>query len=196
MNTMLESAKSQLEVLDARELTSDAALAIGELIARVWPKPEKPAVYRQNQILDTAQAYSGPEERAPRAIQVWEAGRVIAHASLVPRTIRTELGEIVVAGLSRVCSDPDKRGCGLGELVVRQVFGFVDRGIFPFSLFQTTPTVQPFYKKLGCCLVTNRFVNSLGGDPTANPFWDPVIMRYPLSGTWPEGEIDLRGPAY
>lgn len=193
---MLESPKYQLEVLDARELTPDAALAVGELIARVWPKPEKPAEYRQRQILDTAAAYEGAAEQAPRAILVWEAGRVIAHASLVPRTIGTEQGELTVAGLSRVCSDPDKRGCGLGELVVRQVFGFVDRGVFPFSLFQTTPVVQPFYKKLGCCQVMNRFVNSLGDDPTADPFWDPVIMRYPLSGTWPEGKIDLLGPAY
>ena len=47
-------------------------------------------------------------------------------------------------------------------------------------------------------------MNSAAPDPTANPFWDDVIMRYPRDNelnenqrpNWPQGIIDLRGPAY
>ena len=74
--------------------------------------------------------------------------------------------------------------------------GSIERGIFPFSLFQTSHKVRPFYEKLGATLVTNRIVDSLGDDPMASPFWDEVALRYPKDRPWPEGEIDLRGPGY
>ncbi|MEM9660155.1 MAG: hypothetical protein AAF961_17460, partial [Planctomycetota bacterium] len=99
-------------------------------------------------------------------------------------------------GLARVCSHPEHRGCGLGELVVRAAFGVVDDGEFPWSLFQTTYPVQAFYNKLGAQLVKNPIVNSLGEDPQANPFWDEIIMRYPAKADWPKGVIDLLGPGY
>jgi hypothetical protein len=44
--------------------------------------------------------------------------------------------------------------------------------------------------------VTNPIVDSLAADPSVNPFWDEVVMRYPAVKHWPEGEIDLRGPGF
>ena len=56
--------------------------------------------------------------------------------------------------------------------------------------------MRPFYEKLGASTIDNPIINSLADDRHASPFWDRVIMRYPSTGTWPEGEIDLRGPGY
>jgi hypothetical protein len=79
---------------------------------------------------------------------------------------------------------------------VRAIFDLVDHGPFEHSLFQTSHQVRPFYEKLGAGLVTNPIVDSLAADPSVNPFWDEVVMRYPAVKHWPEGEIDLRGPGF
>jgi GNAT superfamily N-acetyltransferase len=185
-----------VESLDARSFSETDALAIGELLARVWPKPDKPAEFRKQQMLDLGVGYSGPDAQAPRSFVIRDGGKVLAHAAVFPRTIGTSTGETTIAALCRVCSDPECRGQGFGELVVRGVFDLVDAGEFRWSLFQTTPPVRPFYEKLGAAAIDNTVVNSLGGDPREHPFWDPVLMRYPAAGDWPAGEIDLRGPGY
>ena len=186
----------QVETLDARVLTVADARLIAELIVKVWPKPDKPVELREQQMLDLGKDYQGPTEQAPRSMLIRYAGRVIAHAALIPRTISTSAGEITIAGLARVCSDPDFRGQGLGELVVREIFRLVDEQVFSFSLFQTSTAVRPFYEKLGANLVTNRIINSLSDDQQTSPFWDQVVLRYPKDRPWPEGVIDLRGPGY
>jgi GNAT superfamily N-acetyltransferase len=121
---------------------------------------------------------------------------VIAHAAGWSRVIGTSQGEITILALAQVCTDPDARGQKLGAAVVRAVFDAVDHGPYLHSFFQTSQRVRPFYEKLGCCMTTNRIINSLGDDPAANPFWDEVAMRYPAAKPWPEGEIDLRGLGY
>ncbi|HJQ79701.1 MAG TPA: GNAT family N-acetyltransferase, partial [Lacipirellulaceae bacterium] len=141
-------------------------------------------------------SYAGPEEQHPRSYVVREGDRVIAHASFDPRTISTGDKEITVLALARVCSDPAVRGRKLGQAVVQAAFELVDQGAFPFSLFQTTNEVQPFYERLGAVRIHNRFVNSLATDSKADPWWNPVIMRYPDGPGWPAGEIDLRGPGW
>ncbi len=121
---------------------------------------------------------------------------MIAHSLGTARTIGTSRGDLTVLALSRVCTDPMVRGKKLGQAVVVATLVLVDRELFPFSLFQTSPDVRPFYERLGSATVDNRFVNSLAEDPTANPFWAEVVMRYPATGNWPIGEIDLRGPGW
>ncbi len=186
----------QVETLDARVLTTADARAIAELIVKVWPKSGKSVEFREQQLLDMGRGYHGSPAQAPRSTVIREAGHIIAHAAFIPRTIGTTTGEMTIAGLARVCSDPDFRGQGLGELVVREIFALIDKQVFPFSLFQTSTAVRPFYEKLGACQIMNRIVNSLGDDPQASPFWDEAILRYPKDRQWPEGEIDLRGPGY
>jgi predicted N-acetyltransferase YhbS len=186
----------QLETLLTPTLTADQAMGIGKLIATTWPNPDKPVEYRAQQMLDAGQHYQGEALQAPRSFVIRESGVIIAHSMLIPRTLGTTAGALTIAGLARVCCDPAQRGRGLGELVVKAVFELVDAGVFPFSFFQTTSKVRSFYEKLGAAVATNRVVNSLAEDPRACPFWDEVLMRYPSSGDWPAGEIDLRGPGY
>ncbi len=186
----------EVETLDARKYTLADAQAIGELLAEVWPNPAKSAEYRCQQLLAVGQNYNGPDEQTPRSFVVREGGRLIAHAAVLPRTIGTSRGDMTIAGLAQVCALPEHRGRGLGEAVVKRVFALVDAGDFPFSLFQTSPEVRPFYAKLGACVVENEIVNTFSEDLHVSPFWDKVVMRYPCSGQWPDGQLDLRGPGY
>jgi predicted N-acetyltransferase YhbS len=185
-----------IETLDRRKMSDADARAIAELLVKVWPRPEKNVETRTADLLNFWKDYRCPEAEFPRALIIRENDRVVAHAAALPRTIGTSAGDITVMALAQVCCDPDMRGRGLGEAVVRAAFETVDHGPFAHSLFQTSYKVQPFYEKLGACLVANQIVNSLGEDRTKSPFWDDVVMRYPAAKTWPAGDVDLRGPGY
>lgn len=186
--------------VDLTQIDAELAARVGALLARVWPKPEKDAAYRAAQLIKLGTNYEGPAEQAPRLFYVADGDQVIGVATMRPRAIR--FGQIAdnlgmtIMGLGLVGSDPERRGEGLGGQVVRASFRMIDQGAAAFSLFQTTHQVRPFYEKLGACLVKNRVVNSLGPTPSANPFWDEVVMRYPNQGDWPAGVIDLLGPGY
>jgi predicted N-acetyltransferase YhbS len=185
-----------VETLDGRNLTEADARAVAELLCAIWPKAGRTVETRVAEMLGQFSDYRGPEAQRPRSFLVREGGRVIAHASVYPRTIGTSAGDLTVLALARVCTDPAVRGRKLGQAVTRAAFDLVDRGAFPFSLFQTSEAVRPFYERLGALTVDNHFINSLAADPRARPWWDKVIMRYPNQPGWPAGEIDLRGPAW
>jgi predicted N-acetyltransferase YhbS len=186
----------QIETIDRRKLSEAEALATAQLIASTWPKPGRTVDSLAADMMSQWREYRGPERQHPRSFAIREGGRVVAHASFDPRAIGTAAGEMTVLALARVCTAPEVRGRKLGQAVVRAAFALVDDGTFPFALFQTTDDVQSFYENLGAVRNLNRFVNSLALDPTANPWWSPVIMRYAVGPGWPEGQIDLRGPGY
>jgi predicted N-acetyltransferase YhbS len=184
----------RVEVLDRRHLTEVEALPVAKLLVKVFPR--RPLEDRLALFVSQYRDYDGPEEFYPRSMIIRDGERVVAHAAVPPRTIGTSEGDFKIAALALVATDPDYRGQRLGQAVVRAVFDLVDHGPYAYSLFQTSHKVRPFYEKLGAGLVTNRIVNSLADEPTANPFWDEVVMRYPAAKHWPEGEIDLRGPGF
>ncbi len=171
-------------------------LAIGQLIAIVWPKPGVTATDRAHQLANLCEPGDADDCMVPKSFVIREQTRVIAHAAAIPRTIATAAGPMTIVGLSRVATHPDFRGQRLGELVVRAAFALVDNGRFAASLFQTSHAVRPFYERLGCAVVDNCVINSTGVDPTIPPFCDNVVMRYPGDRDWPAGDIDLRGPGY
>ncbi len=186
----------EIETLDRRTIGEDDARAIAELLVAIWPKPGRTVETFAGELLAQWKDAHGPEEEHPRSFLIREGGRVIAHSSGYPRTIGTSRGDMTVLALARVCTDPSVRGKRLGEAVVRAAFELVDHGPFPFALFQTSTDVRPYYERLGAVAVNNRFINSLAADPTINPFWAEVPMRYPATADWPAGEIDLRGPGW
>jgi len=186
----------RIETIDRRRISEADARAIAELLHAIWPKPGRTVDTRVAEMLTDWKNYAGPEDEHPRSFLVREGSRVIAHASAYPRTIGTPDGEMTILALARVCTDPAARGRKLGQAVVMEAFDLVDHGPFPFALFQTSESVRPFYERLGAIAIDNCFVNSLAPDPTASPWWDKVIMRYPAKPGWPVGEIDLRGPGW
>jgi predicted N-acetyltransferase YhbS len=186
----------KIEVLDRRTINEANAREIAELIVSIWPKIGRTVETFAAELLTQWRDYRGPEDEYPRSFLIREAGRVVAHSSAYPRTISTARGDMTVLALARVCTDPAVRGRKFGDAVVRATFSLVDNGPFPFALFQTTMEVRPFYERLGAVAIDNTFVNSLADDPKANPFWAEVKMRYPATGGWPSGKIDLRGPGW
>lgn len=186
-----------VEIQLTQELSRDTAVAIGELLVQVWPKPGVTVDHRADKLQLDRGAPAASAAWQSRSVLVRDGARVIAHALVFPRTVQTTDGKLTIAALASVCSDPEYRGKNLGATVARAAFGVVDEGLAPFSLFQTSQPVRAFYERLGAAVVANPIINSLGEDPQANPFWDDVVMRYPASRTdWPEGEIDLQGPGY
>jgi len=188
------SEQFTVESLEETNFSAEKVAPIAELLCAVWPKPGRTVETRVAAM--TAEMDVADQRLAPRGFVVCEGGSAIAFAQMLPRTVGTTLGDITIAGLARVCSHPDHRGRGLGEVVVRAAFELVDRGEFEWSLYQTSTKVRPFYERLGAVVAKNRIVNSCGEDPEANPFWDTVVMRYPSNEGWPSGDIDLRGPGY
>ncbi|MEM6329934.1 MAG: GNAT family N-acetyltransferase [Planctomycetota bacterium] len=178
------------------DLPDDLALAIGELKAKTWPRPGVDGAKRAERFREVIARDPGRAELASRSFVLMDGPRVIAHAALEPRRLTTDAGPLWVMGLGGVCSAPGLRGQGLGKRVVQAALAVIDQGLAPFSLFQTSHAVQPFYEKLGACLVDNPLIDSTAEDPAANPFWDDVAMRYPAGPGWPAGQIDLNGPGY
>jgi predicted GNAT family N-acyltransferase len=190
------SPSFHIETIDRRRISERDARAIAKLVVSIWPKPDRTVDSFTANLLTQWKDYKGSEEQHPRSFMIREAGRLIAHASIDPRTISTANGNMTILALARVCTDPSARGRKLGDAVVRKSFELADDGSFPFALFQTTPDVKPFYERLGATVVHNKFINSLAKDPGADPFWAEVRMRYPATGNWPTGEIDVRGPGW
>lgn len=178
-------------------LSEQELMAIGTLLAKVWPKPDKGPVERAAKLKAFADDYEGPAELAPVSVVVCQHDQVLAHSLTFERQIQTSQGGLGVLALAMVASDPDRRGDGLGSAIVKASFARVDSGDFPLSLFQTSHEVQGFYERLGCHRITNPIVNSTNqADPTRNPFWDDIAMIYPGKFEWPEGQVDLCGPGY
>jgi len=135
-----------------------------------------------------------PEPQRARAFVIREGNEILAMSRLLPRRVHTQAGPLEVLALAGVKSHPNRRGEGLGRAVVRAAFARVDDGVLPVSLFQTG--VPGFYRKLGCREVHNRFVNSLGEDPSQSPWWDKAAMIYPSAFDWPAGEVDTLGAGW
>ena len=135
-----------------------------------------------------------PAEKAARVFLTRHEGRIVAACNLLPRRILTAGGPLDVLALAGVKTLPEFRLRGFGAAVVRAAFHYVDNGVFAAGLFQTR--VPGFYEKLGCRAVGNVFFNSLAEDPGTTPWWDPNHMVYPAAFAWPEGPVDLLGPAW
>ena len=186
----------KVECFELADVDDDDLRAIAELIFKVWPKPEKDVEFRMRQLRQYAADHVGTSQQSPKSFVVRDEQSVLAQSAFLTRVVGTTAGDMMVLGLTKVVSDPDRRGEGLGAAVVRATFDLVDNGIFPFALFQTTPQVRPFYLSLGAREIDNEIIDSLADDPTEPAFRDPVHMCYPDRDDWPSGTIDIRGPQF
>jgi GNAT superfamily N-acetyltransferase len=161
----------------------------------VWPKDGVTAEDRAVQLADMIEASRRNSGYAAEIFIVREGPRLIAQAVVLPRLINWAGFDMLIGGLSRVCTHPLARGRGLGEAVVRAAMRLADRHAVSCLLFQTSLKVRPFYLRLGAADVTNPVINSHSDNPLARPFKDDVVMRYP-AGKFAKGIVDMRGPGY
>lgn len=184
------------KTIDAARLDPNVAEAINRLMLEAWPHIAVQQEGTEDFLMRRWEGYSNSSVQRPLYHLGYRAGELVALAHTFGRTVASEAGEMTLMGLANVCVAKRERGHGLGRRVVEAALARVDRSDFQLSLFQTTPEVAPFYARLGAVTVNNRFCNSLAEDPAANPFWEPVAMRYPATGFWPDSDIDLRGPGF
>ena len=178
------------------QFTPEQVRSMIDLLWRVWPNENYTA---EQAIADFLKWQTEPLEQLQKCIHLIfdENDKVISHAESHVRVMFTPKGAIRLMALGGVCTDPDKRGLGLGSAVVRAAFSRVDKGEFPVCVFQT-PAVK-FYESLGAAVCPNNtWVDRKDKEnPTAHP-WEPgeALMYYPASFDWPEGEIDINGGQY
>jgi predicted GNAT family N-acyltransferase len=182
--------------VDAVHLEFTVAHAINKLMLETWPHIAQTDVGTTDFLSRRWTHYDGPKELAPQYHLLYFSGEVVALAHSFGRTIARPGSEFVVMGLANVCVARRERGQGYGKVIAQAAFERVNEADFPLALFQTTPQVEPFYRQLGATAVSNRFYNSLAQDAYANPFWDPVVMRYSITSDWNDSDIDILGPAY
>lgn len=125
------------------------------------------------------------------------AGQPVAVADTATRRLHHDGGAMVVLTLGGVATDPAARGSGFGRAVVMDAFARLEELGLPGCVFQTGKA-RGMYEKFGARCIDNRFIDRTDpAAPEANPWQDRYVMVYPgSSATWPEGVIDLNGPAY
>ena len=91
-----------------------------------------------------------------------------------------------VIALASVCTDPARRGEGLGKAVALEALARASEDVPAF--FQTG--VPEFYEHLGARRVSNMITTSLEG---ARGFHEPEAMIFPADAPWDdEAAVDLR----
>ena len=174
--------------IKAYELTKSLALKILRLKNAVWPTSQG--------VEDQCDSFIARSVDRPQReiIVAQQDGAFVAHAEIFNRTIKCGEQYCQVGCLAGVCVLPERQGEGLGQIVVKEAFRSLGRNNIQVFLFQTE--VPEFYEKLGATVIHNTFINSQSIRPNDNPWWDDIVMVYPLSDSWPKGVIDLNGDAY
>lgn len=176
------------------EIDNALAQKICKLACASFPS-DKTVNDRVKELLDQNQ--DGLQFSSSRRFVIFDdRGDAVAHAKTFIREINTDQGLLPVLALATVCTDPDSRGKGLGVEVTQKSFEQVGHQDWPaVSLFQTP--VPVFYEKLGCRVVTNKFVDRTNlTAPDVFPWRDDTVMIYPAEFDWPDGTIDINGPDY
>lgn len=189
----MDDAQPTATMIDLAQASWEELLACADICVETWPKPDLTAESFAKWQLETQQEGIFKPGENLRFV-ILDAQRIVAHAICFPRAIAVGGKPMTILALAAVCTRTDYRKRGLGSIVIKSCFGRVDRGEFPYCLFQTSHKNRPLYAQLGAAVVPNRIFNSLAADPQANPFWDEIAMAYPPG--FPEGDIDLLGPGY
>lgn len=171
-----------------RDLDVDVLRRCLRLHRAVWPKEESEdtalAHWR-----DQAAAADSPLKSDEHVHRVEDGGAVVAFARTFRRVISLAGTPRTVLALASVCSDPRRRGQGLGRAVVLAGWARLG-GASDACLFQTA--VPAFYVALGSRPIVNPIRAPIG----VRPFWDPVAMIHPGTVSWCDGELDLCGPGW
>ncbi len=185
---------NEIESIPESALTEGQLTALVRLLYDVFVKDERTFEQVLESVSEEMAERIGTPGEATSLI-IWVGEMPIAHAGYFRREIFTEAGTIPVGALWGVCVAESHRGQSFGAQIVRAYLDLSDQGEFPVGLWQTGK--PDFYRKLGARAIDNPFINSRDPEnPQTNPWGAEEIMIYPAEYPWPEGVIDLNGPAY
>lgn len=129
-----------------------------------------------------------------------EGDDVLGHVGWGRRTIAVGGRPVVVAGVGGVLVAPERRGAGLGALLMDTAVSTMrhEREI-EFGYLGCDASVVPFYVSNGWRRIRVRevWVNRDGEEVVSPP--GPPLLILPLGSPaeeWPPGDVDLRGRAW
>lgn len=173
----------QLHALPWQEIELDLQIACAELWEMVWPTGTGDTNARLHKMETRCAELAG--DLVHMAFD--HSDRLVAVARTFEHTISYGSADLDIMGLASVCSDPNRRGEGYGDGVVRAAFERVEAAQ-RLALFQTP--APEFYERFGSRLIENNIVTS---KPGAKPFADPWAMIHPGLTEWDDDvTVDLR----
>lgn len=125
---------------------------------------------------------------------VESAGRIISHAEVFERRLSFAKDRITVGCLAGVCVAPAHRNNGIGTKISVEALRIATRANKRVALFQTN--IPEFYKRLGCRIVSNEFIDSTREDRNRSPWWQPHVMIFPSKFNWPEDRVEMNGSGF
>lgn len=175
------------KTLPWRHVDDATKRACARLWEQVWPSSEGPDLDARLQRIEDS---SSPTSELRWHLlfddeEVVAVARTFRHAVSLGGDPKTAEAQSVIA-LASVCTDPGRRGEGLGEAVALEALARASEDV-P-ALFQTG--VPEFYEQLGARRISNAITTSLEG---ARSFHEPAAMIFPADAPWDdEAAIDLR----
>lgn len=175
------------KTLPWRHVDDATKRACASIWEQVWPSADGPDMDTRLQRIEDSSSRTS-ELRWHLLFddeEVVATARTFRHAVGFGEDPRTATAQSVIA-LASVCTDPARRGEGLGEAVALEALARASEDV-P-ALFQTG--VPEFYEKLGARRITNPISTSLEG---ARGFHEPEAMIFPADAPWDDdAPIDLR----
>jgi predicted acetyltransferase len=117
---------------------------------------------------------------------------LVAQVGILQRTITISNKPLLIAGISFLVTEPQRRGRGFATSLMEQAAVFSrDKLELPFCLLTCKPRLESLYSGMGWRTVSepNTFVQ-----PTGNRSCGGIIMVNECRGKlWPEGKINLCG---
>ena len=126
-----------------------------------------------------------------------EGGAIVAHGSVVARTLRADGVDLPTGYVEAVATTPDRRRRGHGSAVMRALTEHVDAA---YALGALSTGLPSFYERLGWRLWTGPTSVFVGGVPRRTPDEDGAVMvrltpsspqldlSQPISCDWREGD--------
>ncbi len=119
--------------------------------------------------------------------------RLVAHAAAHDLVLGASRGDLRVGGVAEVCVARDCRGTGLTRQMLAEIHVWLGAQGLSFAMLFGNPRV---YGSSGYRVVTNALEMSGSLARRFNPFCGKPMVKALGDEEWPDGQINLRGPAF
>ncbi len=134
------------------------------------------------------------KESPPHRWIVWNPeGEIVAQSAVHDKILGSESGDIRIGGIAEVCVSAGYRGRGLVKEMLKAIHAWLPANGIAFAALFGNPKI---YASSGYSVIRNELVCENALARQLNPFSGKPMMRRLTERPWPQGRIDLRGPAW